>query len=129
MIELPTVRSKESGVLTVVENGGSLPFDVRRVYYMYGVPGNRSRGGHAHKHLHQMIVAAAGSFKVTLYDGKDRKTYDLDRPDRGLFVHSGIWNDLFDFSPEAVCMVLASTTFDPEDYLSTDEEYNDFLAS
>ena len=96
------------GNITVVENGVTIPFDVRRTYYLYDIPGGESRGGHAHKELRQLIVAASGSFSVTLDDGKVKRTFILNRPYQGLLVVPGIWRTLVDFSSGSVCLLLAS---------------------
>lgn len=114
----------EKGNISVVENGTTLPFDIRRTYYLYDVPGGESRGGHAHKELSQLIIAASGSFTVTLDDGDNQKTFMLNRPYQGLYVVPGIWRTLEDFSSGAVCLVLASHKYDETDYI---REYNDFL--
>ncbi len=125
ILELNRHHSDRQGDLCVVENSLTVPFDVRRVYYLYDVPGGESRGGHAHRALKQLIVAAGGSFSVTLDDGNVKRTVMLNRPYQGLLVVPGIWRTLQDFSSGAVCMVLASELYDPEDYI---EEYADFLA-
>lgn len=124
MVELDKHHSDRKGNLTVVENGVTLPFDVKRVYYLYDIPGGESRGSHAHKELEQLIVAASGSFKVTLDDGKVKRTFFLNRPYQGLYVKPGMWRDLEDFSSGAVCMVLASEVYQPEDYI---HDYDEFL--
>lgn len=124
VIELDKHHSDRKGNLTVVQNGDTLPFDVKRVYYLYDVPGGESRGAHAHKELHQLIVAASGSFSVTLDDGKTKRTFFLNRPYQGLYVKPGLWRDLNDFSSGAVCMVLASEIYDREDYIYN---YDSFL--
>lgn len=124
MVELSRHHSDRKGDISVVENGKTLPFDVKRVYYLYDVPGGESRGGHAHKELSQLIVAASGSFTVTLDDGKVKRTFMLNRPYQGLYVVPGIWRDLDDFSSGAVCMVLASHEYDPQDYI---RDYDEFL--
>lgn len=124
MVELDKHHSDRKGNLTVVENGKTLPFDVKRVYYLYDVPGGENRGAHAHKDLSQLIVAASGSFKVTLDDGQCKRTFFLNRPYQGLYVKPGMWRDLEDFSSGAVCMVLASDVYQPEDYI---RDYDDFL--
>lgn len=124
MVELDKHHSDRKGNLTVVENGETLPFDVKRVYYLYDVPGGESRGSHAHRALEQLIVAASGSFTVTLDDGKDKRSFFLNRPYQGLYVKPGLWRDLDDFSSGAVCMVLASDVFQKEDYI---RDYNEFL--
>ncbi|MHC1704333.1 MAG: FdtA/QdtA family cupin domain-containing protein [Tenuifilaceae bacterium] len=114
----------EKGNLSVIENGKTVPFDVKRVYYLYDVPGGESRGGHAHKELRQLIVAASGSFNVTLDDGNVKRTFTLNRPYQGLLIVPGIWRELDDFSSGSVCLVLASHLYDPSDYI---RDYNDFL--
>lgn len=114
----------EKGNLTVVENGMTVPFNIRRTYYLYDIPGGESRGGHAHKGLWQLIVAASGSFSVTLDDGKIKRTFVLNRPYQGLLVRPGIWRTLDDFSSGAVCLVLASEIYDENDYI---RDYNDFI--
>lgn len=124
MIELDKHHSNRKGNLTVVENGQTLPFDVKRVYYLYDIPGGESRGAHAHKQLSQLIIAASGSFRVTLDDGKVKRSFFLNRPYQGLYVKPGIWRDLDDFSSGAVCMVLASEVYEKEDYI---RDYKDFL--
>ena len=124
MVELDKHHSDRKGNLSVVENGITLPFDVKRVYYIYDVPGGESRGAHAHKELSQMIIAASGSFKVTLDDGNVKRTFFLNRPYQGLYVKPGMWRDLEDFSSGAVCMVLASDVYLAEDYI---RDYDEFL--
>ena len=114
----------EKGNLSVVENGKTIPFDVKRVYYLYDVPGGESRGGHAHKELKQLIVAASGSFDVRLDDGFQKRTYSINRPYQGILVVPGIWRELDNFSSGSVCLVLASTEYSEEDYI---REYNEFL--
>lgn len=113
----------EKGNITVVENGVSVPFGIKRVYYLYDVPGGESRGGHAHKDLYQLIVAASGSFTVTLDDGKVKRTFLLNRPYQALMVVPGIWRTLDDFSSGAVCLVLASECYTEDDYIRNYEEF------
>lgn len=124
LVELDKHHSDRKGNLTVVGNGIDVPFDVKRVYYLYDVPGGESRGGHAHKALHQLIVAVSGSFAVTLDDGKDKKTFVLNRPYQGLLVVPGIWRTLDDFSSGSVCLVLASEKYDELDYI---RDYDEFI--
>lgn len=124
MVELDKHHSDRKGNLTVVENGETLPFDVKRVYYLYDVPGGESRGAHAHKELEQLIVAASGSFTVTLDDGKSKRSFFLNRPYQGLYVKPGLWRDLVDFSSGAVAMVLASDVYKQDDYI---RDYNEFI--
>lgn len=124
IIEFDKHHSDRKGNLTVVENGISVPFDVKRGYYLYDIPGGESRGAHAHKVLQQLIIAASGSFKVTLDDGNVKRTFTLNRPYQGLYVKPGIWRDLDDFSSGAVCLVLASEVYDKEDYI---RDYDEFI--
>ena len=126
IVELDKHHSNRRGNLTVVENGKTLPFDVKRAYYLYDVPGGESRGAHAHKDLSQLIIAASGSFTVTLNDGKVKRTFFLNRPYQGLYVKPGIWRDLDDFSSGAVCMVLASDVYKKDDYIRNFEEFIEF---
>ena len=124
IIELDQHHSDRKGNISVVQNGDTVPFDVKRVYYLYDVPGGESRGAHAHKELSQLIVAASGSFRVILDDGRAKRTFFLNRPYQGLYLKPGIWRDLNDFSSGAVCMVLASEKYDPDDYI---RDYDEFL--
>lgn len=123
IIELDKHHSDRMGNISVVENSKDVPFDVRRAYYLYDVPGGESRGGHAHKELSQLIIAASGSFTVTLDDGKVKRTFTLNRPYQGLYVTPGIWRTLDDFSSGAVCLVLASDKYNESDYI---RDYNVF---
>ena len=115
---------REKGNITVVENNVTIPFAVRRTYYLYDIPGGESRGAHAHKELQQLIIAASGSFSVTLDDGSVKRTFMLNRPYQGLLVVPGIWRTLDDFSSGSVCLVLASHPYEKEDYI---RDYNKFL--
>ena len=115
IIEIDKHHSDSKGNISVVENGDTVPFDVKRIYYLYDVPGGVSRGGHAHKELSQFIIAASGSFTVTLDDGTVKRAFTLNRPYQGLLVKPGVWRNLDDFSSGSVCLVLAS------------EEYDEFL--
>ena len=108
----------------MVENHINIPFEVKRVYYLYDIPGGAERGGHAHKNLQQLIIAASGSFTVVLDDGKTKRSVSLNRPYQGLLIVPGIWRELVDFSSGAICLVLASEKYDESDYI---REYNDFL--
>ena len=117
-------HSDRKGNLSVIEANNTIPFDIKRVYYLYDVPGGAERGGHAHKDLYQLIVAASGSFSVTLDDGKVKRTVVLNRPYQGLVVVPGIWRELTEFSSGAVCLVLASEKYDESDYI---RDYQEFL--
>lgn len=121
-IELP-INHREKGNITVIENAITLPFSARRVYYLYDVPGGETRGGHAHKELHQLIIAAGGSFDVVLNDGTSEKTVTLNRPYQALKIVPGIWRELNNFSSGATCLVLASETYKESDYIRDFDEF------
>ena len=114
-INLPPLGD-ERGSLVALEAAKTIPFDIQRVYYLYDVPGGSERGGHAHKGLHQLIVAMSGSFDVVLDDGQDKKRIHLSRSYNGLYVCPMIWRELDNFSSGSVCMVLASNKYDEDDY-------------
>jgi dTDP-4-dehydrorhamnose 3,5-epimerase-like enzyme len=125
IIELPKI-SDPRGNLSFIEGGQHIPFDIKRVYYLYDVPGGSDRGSHAHKNLHQFIVAMSGSFDVVLDDGKEKKRFHLNRSHYGLYLCPMMWRDLDNFSSGAVCMVLASEHYDEADYI---RDYDQFVAS
>ena len=112
-----------AGNITIVEGKTNLPFDVKRIYYLYDIPGGEDRGAHGHKELRQLVVAASGSFNVMLDDGMNKKVVTLNRPDYGLMIVPGIWRELMEFSSGAVCLVLASDSYTEEDYLRTYQEF------
>lgn len=114
------------GNISVVENDATIPFDVKRVYYLYDVPGGESRAGHAHIKLQQLIVAASGSFDVTLDDGELKRTFTLNRPYHGLLIVPGIWREIDNFSSGSVCLVLASTQYEEIDYIRDYKEFKSF---
>ena len=122
VLELSKIHNP-AGNITIIQNGGRQPFDVKRIYYLYDVPGGSERGGHAHKALYQLIVAASGSFDIILDDGRNKKIIELNRPNFGLLVVPGIWREIVNFSSGAICLVLASEKFTEEDYIRT---YADF---
>lgn len=122
VLTLPRIHSP-SGNLTPVYGSVHVPFDIRRVYYLYDVPGGESRGGHAHVALQQLIVAASGSFEVIIDDGTTRRTIFLNRPYMGLYVTPMIWRELVNFSSGGICMVLASMPYSEDDYI---REYKQF---
>ena len=123
LIDLPKIADAR-GNLTFVEGGRHVPFDIKRVYYLYDVPGGAERGGHAHKDLHQLIIAMSGSFDIVLDDGRQKKRIHLNRSYYGLYVCPMIWREMDNFSSGAVCLVLASNLYDASDYY---REYADFL--
>ena len=116
ILNLPIVHDQR-GNLTVVESGRSIPFDFKRVYYLYDVPGGSERGGHAHKNLHQLIIAMSGSFDVGLDDGLESRSFHLNRSYYALYVCPMMWREINNFSSGSVCMVLASDFFDEGDYI------------
>jgi hypothetical protein len=117
--------NSESGNITVAENGLNIPFDVKRIYYLYDVPSGEVRGGHAHYELEQYIIAASGSFDVILDDGVNRKRVSLNRPNQALHVVPGLWRELDNFSSGSICLVLASQTYSEEDYIRNYCEFKD----
>ncbi|MFZ4801190.1 MAG: sugar 3,4-ketoisomerase [Chlorobium sp.] len=123
IIDLPKITDSR-GNLTFIEGNRHAPFDIQRVYYLYDVPGGAERGGHAHKELHQLIIAMSGSFDVLLDDGHAQRTVHLNRSYFGLYVCPMIWRALDNFSSGSVCMVLASNYYDECDYF---REYADFI--
>jgi hypothetical protein len=125
IIDLPVVHDTR-GNLTYIEGGRQIPFSIQRVYYVYDVPGGSERGGHAHKDLHQLIIAISGSFDVVLDDGIDNKRFHLNRSYLGLYVCPMIWRKLDNFSSGSVCMVLASNRYEEDDYY---REYDQYLAA
>jgi hypothetical protein len=125
LVQLPRIEDPR-GNLTFIEGGRHVPFDIRRVYYLYDVPGGADRGGHAHKQLRQLIVAASGSFDVTVDDGRTRRCFHLDRAFLGLYVPPMHWRELTNFSSGSICLVLASAPYDETDYL---RDYPGFLAA
>jgi hypothetical protein len=123
IVYFPKIHNR-SGNITSIQNNIEIPFAVNRVYFLYDVPGGESRGAHAHKELEQVIIAASGSFDVTIDDGKNKKTVQLNRPNFGLHIRPGIWRDISNFSSGSVCLVLASLLYSEDDYI---REYDDFL--
>lgn len=124
LLDLPRITQPGLGSITPVVGGKDVPFEIARVYYLYDVPGGESRGGHAHKELEQVIVAALGSFEVEVDDGISKKTYKLNRSYRGFYLPRLVWRELKNFSSGAICLVLASQLFREEDYL---RDYVQFL--
>jgi len=121
-INLPKIADPR-GNLTFIESGRHVPFQIQRVYYLYDTPGGAERGGHAHKNLHQLIVAMSGSFDVILNDGREKKRFHLNRSYYGLYVCPMIWRELDNFSSGSVCMVLAYNFYDESDYYRDFQEF------
>lgn len=126
LIELPKIHNPE-GNLTPIENSIEIPFDVKRVFYLYDVPGGESRGAHAHKSCHQFIIAASGAFEVLLDDGKTKRVVQLNRPYIGLHIPPGIWASEINFSSGSICLVLASHPYNENDYIRDYNEYLNFI--
>ncbi len=116
VMQLPKIHNR-AGNITALENRISVPFDIKRVYYLYDIPGGEERGGHAHKELEQFIIAASGAFDVLIDDGMNKKIVHLDRPYIGLHIVPGIWRELLNFSSGSICFVLASHKYDENDYM------------
>lgn len=124
ILDIPKIEDKKGrGNLSVIEKD-CIPFNVKRVYYLYDVPSNAYRGGHAHKNLYQFLIALSGSFDVVLDDGNNKTTITLNKPNKGLLIPTGIWRELENFSSGSVCLVLASEEFDEADYI---RKYKQFL--
>lgn len=124
IIEIPKIENS-LGNIAVVEND-VIPFDIKRVYYLYDIPSSSVRGGHSHKKLQQVLIAISGSFDVILKDGNSIRTVTLNKPDKGLLINKNTWREIENFSSGAVCLVLASDVFDEEDYI---RDFDLFLKS
>jgi dTDP-4-dehydrorhamnose 3,5-epimerase-like enzyme len=122
IIDLPKI-SDPRGNLTFVEGGRNIPFEIKRVYYLYDVPGGADRGGHAHKALHQLVIAMSGSFDIVVDDGRQKKRFHLNRSYYGLYICPMIWRDIDNFSSGSVCLVLASELYDASDYIRDKGEF------
>ncbi len=125
ILELPRINDR-SGNITAIQNKEEIPFDIKRIFYLYDIPGGESRGAHSHKECHQFLVAASGSFEVQLDDGKVKKTIMLNQPFRGLHIPPGIWASEVNFSSGAICLVLASHKYNESDYIRDYEEFLEF---
>jgi hypothetical protein len=122
LLDLPKIHA-ESGDITAINNLELIPFETKRVYYLYDVPNRADRGAHAHKELYQLVVAVTGSFDIELFDGIDKIKYTLNQPDQGLLIVPGIWRDLNNFSGGGICLVLASHEYDEADYIRNYESF------
>ncbi len=125
IIDIPKINNTK-GNIGVIEND-TIPFDVKRVYYLFDVPSGAKRGGHAHKKLKQVLIAISGSFDVVLKDGNSKEIVTLNRPDKGLLIENNIWRELENFSSGSVCLVLASEEFSEDDYIRSYKEYLSFV--
>lgn len=123
IIEVPKINNR-AGNISIVEGFKNLPFESKRIFYIYDIPAGEARGAHAHKVCHQFIIAASGSFEVALDDGKNKKTVTLNRPFYGIHIPPGIWAHELNFSSGAICLVLASEKYEAQDYI---REYSDFI--
>lgn len=126
IINIPVVHDTR-GNLSVIEGGNNIPFNIKRVYYLYDVPGGTKRGGHAHKKLQQIIIAASGSFDVVLHNGKEKSSFTLNRSNYGLYIPKMTWREIENFSSGAVCLVLASEHYDESDYIRNFKEFKELL--
>jgi hypothetical protein len=126
VFELPQIKNR-SGNITPVHNNIDIPFAVKRVFYLYDIPGGESRGAHAHKKCHQFLIAASGSFEVFLDDGRTKKIIQLNRPNLGLYIPAGIWASEINFSSGSICLVLASDKYSASDYLRNYDEYLNYI--
>jgi WxcM-like, C-terminal len=124
ILDIPKIENSLGNIAVIEKN--VIPFDIKRVYYLFDIPSSAKRGGHSHKNLQQVLIAISGSFDVVLKDGIDQKTITLNKPDKGLLINSNTWRELENFSSGAVCLVLASDIFKESDYI---RDFDDFLAS
>lgn len=123
IVELPKFGDA-TGCITAINNNDEIPFEIKRIYYLYDVPSGSERGGHAHRDLQQLIVAPTGSFTITVNDGKTKRSFLLSQPNIGLYLPPGLWRELSDFSGGSICLVLASEEYSEKDYI---REFNTFL--
>lgn len=124
IIILPKIHNR-AGNITPVHSNLDVPFEIKRVFYLYDIPGGESRGAHAHKECHQFLIAASGSFDVIVDDGKSKKVFSLNRPNIGLHVPPGIWAEEINFSSGGICLVLASNVYEENDYIRSYKQFID----
>ena len=127
LVQLPVIKNRAGNITPVVNDGETVPFQVKRVFYMYDVPGGASRGAHAHKKCEEFLVAASGAFDVQINDGSNKQIVQLNRPYLGLYIPSGIWASEMNFSSGAICLVLASEKYIEEDYIRNYKEFLTFI--
>jgi uncharacterized RmlC-like cupin family protein len=125
ILHLPRIYNP-AGSITAVNNNQEVPFSIKRVYYLFDIPGGEARGGHAHKNLEQLIVAVSGSFDIIIDDGHVKRTFHLSRPYAGLYMPAGLWRELDNFSSGSICLVLASTVYDETDYIRDYTEFKEW---
>ena len=125
ILQLPRVYNP-AGNITAINNKKEVPFNIERIYYLFDVPGGEGRGGHAHRELKQLIIAASGSFDIIIDDGNVKRTFHLSRPYTGLYMPAGLWRELDNFSSGSICLVLASTVYDETDYIRDYTEFKEW---
>lgn len=128
VIELSKIHNR-AGNITIIQSSEWQLFDIKRAYYLYDIPGGSERGGHAHKELYQLVVAASGSFDIIIDDGRHKKIIELNRPYYGLLIVPGIWREVVDFSSGAICLVLASAKYNADDYIRDYKLFKEFKES
>jgi hypothetical protein len=126
VFELPKVKNR-AGNITAVQNNIEIPFEIKRIFYLYDIPGGESRGAHSHKECHQFLIAASGSFEVLLDDGKTKRLIQLNRPNIGLHIPPGIWASEINFSSGSICLVFASHIYNEQDYLRNYDDYLEYI--
>ena len=126
IIELPKIENR-AGNISPIQGSTDIPFEIKRVFYLYDIPGGEDRGAHAHKECHQLLIAASGSYDVLVDDGKNRRTISLNRPYYGLHIPPGIWAAEMGFSSGAICLVLTSHKYDENDYIRDYKQYLKYI--
>lgn len=127
IIDFKKIGNSNVGFLTALEENREIPFDIKRIYYIYAVPKEIKRGSHAHKKLEQVLISMSGSVKIKVEDENEKKVFELNSPNKGLYIGSGIWREMYDFSQSAVLLVLASEYYNESDYIRNYEEFWDLL--